>query len=176
MKSNNVLPFCDIQDLLNNPEGIIVFSGSLQSLSGILFLKNKLNELDNLYKILSHKFKNDFYMEIQRHNDLNEKQFEQINLKLSNKLEIPLIATHEVFYLDQSMYEAHDALLCIKNKSYVKQKKASCIENTHFPRGTSLLGQVMLSGGGFFAFVQNRMLSVAMTSCDLISEAWVGTI
>ncbi len=132
LKSNNVIPFCDIKDLLNNPEGLIVFSGSLQSLSGILFLKNKLNELDNLYKLLSQKFKNDFYMEIQRHNDQNEKQFEQTNLKLSNKLEIPIIATHEVFYLNQSMYEAHDALLCIKNKSYVNEKDRFKLSNNHY--------------------------------------------
>ena len=47
-----------------------------------------------------------------------KRQFEKFNLNLSNKLEIPIIATHEVFYLDESMHEAHDALLCIKNKSY----------------------------------------------------------
>ena len=26
------------------------------------------------------------------------------------------------FYLDQSMHEAHDALLCIKNKTYISDK------------------------------------------------------
>ena len=126
-----MIPFCDIQDLLNNPEGLIVFSGSLQSLSGILFLKNKLNELDNLYKLLSQKFKNDFYLEIQRHNDQNEKQFEQTNLKLSNKLEIPIIATHEVFYLNETMHEAHDALLCIKNKTYINDKDRLKLSKNH---------------------------------------------
>ncbi len=38
---------------------------------------------------------------------------------LSKELEIPLIASHEVFYLNQEMYEAHDALLCIGEKTYV---------------------------------------------------------
>ena len=27
-----------------------------------------------------------------------------------------------MYYLDQSMHEAHDALLCIKNKSYISDK------------------------------------------------------
>ena len=41
------LPYCDINNLLENSEGIIILSGSLQSLSGILFLKNKLEELSD---------------------------------------------------------------------------------------------------------------------------------
>ena len=40
-----------------------------------------------------------FYLEIQRHNDLNEVGFEKFNLKKSLELEIPIIATNEVFYL-----------------------------------------------------------------------------
>ena len=90
-------------------------------MSGNLFKKNKIKDLNNLYEILNKYFKKDFYLEIQRHNDVNEKQFERTNLNLSKKLFVPLIATHEVFYLDETMHEAHDALLCIKNKSYVNE-------------------------------------------------------
>ena len=70
-------------------------------------------------------------LEIQRHNDQNEKIFEKFNLNLSNKLEVPIIATHEVFYLDEKMHEAHDALLCIKNKSYVSDKNRFKLSNNH---------------------------------------------
>ena len=90
-----------------------------------------MNELSNIYKLLSQKFKNDFYLEIQRHGDLNEKQFEIFNLNQSNEHKIPIIATHEVFYLDQSMYEAHDALLCIKNKTYVNDKDRFKLSKHH---------------------------------------------
>jgi len=114
--NDNLIPYCDISNLINSPDGIIVLSGSLHSLSGNLFNKNKNQDLIDLYSKLKQNFKNDFYLEIQRHNDKNEKQFELFNLNLSSSLQIPLIATHEVFYIDQSMYEAHDALLCIKNK------------------------------------------------------------
>ena len=37
------------------------------------------------------------------------------------KLEIPIIATHEVYYLDRSMHEAHDALMCIGQKTYLNE-------------------------------------------------------
>ena len=128
---DNLFPYCDIYDLLNDPEGLIVLSGSLQSVSGNLFLKNKLQDLSNLYELLAQKFKDDFYIEIQRHNDENEKQFEQFNLNISHKNKIPIIATHEVFYLNQSMHEAHDVLLCIKNKSYVSEKNRIKFSSNH---------------------------------------------
>ena len=129
--SDSSLPYCDIENLINSHDGLIVLSGSLNSLSGKLFLKNKLNELSNLYKILSKRFKNDFYLEIQRHEDYNEKQFEKINLNLSNHFQIPIIATHEVFYLEESMYEAHDALLCIKNKTYINDSARFKLSSNH---------------------------------------------
>ena len=128
---NNNIPYCDLKDLLDRPEGVIILSGSLQSLSGNLFKKNKIKDLNNLYELLNKYFKNDFYLEIQRHNDVNEKQFERTNLNLSKKLFVPLIATHEVFYLDETMHEAHDALLCIKNKSYVNENNRTKLSKNH---------------------------------------------
>ncbi len=126
-----VLPYCDLKKLINKPEGIVVLSGSLNSLSGNLFKKDKIKDLHNLYEILIKNFKNDFFIEIQRHNDHNESEFEKLNLNLSNKLKIPIIATHEVFYIDQSMHEAHDALLCIKNKTYLNDKQRFKLSPNH---------------------------------------------
>ena len=128
---DNLFPYCHINDLVNNSEGIIVLSGSLQSLSGKLFTKNKLDELTDLYNLLNQNFENDFYIEIQRHDDVNEKQFEQVNLNLSYNYKIPIIATHEVFYLDETMHEAHDALLCIKNKTYISDKDRIKLSKNH---------------------------------------------
>ena len=39
-------------------------------------------------------------------------------LNKSKELDIPLIATQEVFYLKEEMFEAHDALTCIGKKNY----------------------------------------------------------
>ena len=60
--------------------------------------------------------RDNFYIEIQRHNDPNEKNLEKYNLNLSNELNIPIIASHEVYYLE-NLYEAHDALMCIDLKT-----------------------------------------------------------
>ena len=48
--------------------------------------------------------------------DLNEKNLEIYNLKISKELNIPIIASHEVYYLEKDIYDAHDALMCIGSK------------------------------------------------------------
>ena len=90
-----------------------------------------------LYKKLNSNFGDRFYIEIQRHNDQNELGFEKFNLKKSLELEIPIIATNEVFYLDKDMHEAHDALICIGNKTYVNDKSRIRLSNQHYFKNNS---------------------------------------
>ena len=116
-------PHLNINDLLElDNTGISVFSGTVFGLFGKLFHKGKFPEIIDLYKKLNKKFDDRFYIEIQRHNDHNESSFEKFNLKQSDSLRIPIIATNEVFYLTKDMHEAHDALICIGNKTYVNEK------------------------------------------------------
>ena len=82
-------PHCDLEDLFLYKDGIIVFSGGLKSPSGDLFNKANFEDLEVLYKLFK-KFFRKLYIEIQRHNDLNEKEFEKFNLSTSEKLQIQL--------------------------------------------------------------------------------------
>ena len=125
-------PYCKIEDLLSLSDDIILFSGSIKGLFGTLFDKGKFDEISLLYKKLKNKFKDDFYIEIQRHNDINEKSFEKFNLIKSYDLKIPIIATNEVFYIDEDMHEAHDALICIGNKSYIGDSNRPKYSNQHY--------------------------------------------
>lgn len=61
-------------------------------------------------------YKNNAYIEIQRHGEAHEPELEARLLNLSTKLNIPLLATHEVYYLNQDMHEAHDAYICVGQK------------------------------------------------------------
>ena len=135
-------PHCNFNDLLNDPDGIILLSGSVNGLIGKLFDKAKFTEINQIYKNLKEKFKDNFYIEIQRHNDVNEKSFESFNLNLSKKLEIPIIASHEVYYLDQSMYDAHDALMCIGSKTYLNDKNRIKLSNNHYFKSSDQMNEL----------------------------------
>jgi DNA polymerase-3 subunit alpha len=130
-------PHIDFKELLEDNSGVAVFSGTIFGLFGELFNKGKFSEILELYKKLKSNFGDRFYLEIQRHGDQNELGFEKFNLKISLELEIPLIATNEVFYLDKDMYEAHDALICIGNKTYVNEKSRIRLSNQHYFKDNS---------------------------------------
>ena len=135
-------PHCEIDDLLNISGDIIVLSGSLNGLIGTLFEKDKTSEIKDIYIKLKNKFKNDFYIEIQRHNDLNEKNFENLNLRLSSELKIPIIATNEVFYIEKNMHEAHDALMCIGNKTNINDQNRKKLSDQHYLKNDSELEEL----------------------------------
>jgi len=126
-------PHLDIDDLFKSENnGISIFSGTIFGLFGKLFDKGKFVEISNLYKKLIKNFDDRFYLEIQRHKDHNEEEFEKFNLNQSEELKIPIIATNEVFYLSQNMHEAHDALICIGNKTYINEKNRIRYSSEHY--------------------------------------------
>ena len=104
---------------------------------GQLFDKGKFAEIEKLYSNLKSKYQDKFYIEIQRHGDQNERAFEKFNLSQSLNLEIPIIATNEVYYLNKDMHEAHDALICIKNKTYINDKNRVQFSNQHYLKNNS---------------------------------------
>ncbi len=140
--AHNDNPYCSIDDLLKFNDGIIVLSGSVNNLIGSLFNKGLIDESDELIKLLKKRFGNNFYLEIQRHGDLNEKQLEIYKLNLSNKYQIPIIATNEVYYLDKEMHEAHDALLCIGLKTYINDQKRLKLSNNHYFKSTNEMVEI----------------------------------
>ena len=125
-------PHLNINELLNNTEGVLLLSGTIQGLFGKLFEKGRLEEIEKIYTNLSLKFHDNFYLEIQRHGDQNEIAFEKFNLEQSSKIKIPIIATNEVYYLRPDMHEAHDALTCIGTKTYVNEKNRIKYSNQHY--------------------------------------------
>ncbi len=135
-------PHVDFELLLSNSKGVAIFSGTVFGLFGKLFDKGKFREIDELYNKIKNAFDDRFYLEIQRHNDQNETGFEKFNLKKSLDLEIPIIATNEVFYLDKEMHEAHDALICIGNKTYVNEKNRLRFTDQHYLKTNSEMSEL----------------------------------
>ena len=104
-------PHCKINELKNINQDLILLSGNFYGFFGKLFKLNKIKQIEATIKELKNIFKDRFYFEIQRHNELGEESFENFIIELSAKYKIPLIATQEVFYLTKDMHEAHDALV-----------------------------------------------------------------
>jgi len=123
---------CKISELDNINDGLILLSGNHHGLFGKLFKLNKLKQVEVAVKELQSIFKDRFYLEIQRHNEPGEENYENFIIKLSEVNQIPLIATQEIYYLKKNMYEAHDALVCIGQKNFVDDPNRLRFSDQHF--------------------------------------------
>jgi len=131
-------PACNINDLIQNNKDLILLTGNYLNFFGKLYNKNKSKDVEEILSLLKKNFnENRLYIEIQRHNEDQEKNFENYLLKISEKLTLPLIASQEIFYLNQDMYEAHDALICIGEKNFVDDINRFKYSNQHFFKSTN---------------------------------------
>ncbi len=125
-------PSCNLKDLADNNEGLILLTGNYTGFFGKFFYKNNLKDLEKILVSLKNTFKDRLYLEIQRHGEYQEKNFENHMLNVSKSLHLPLIATQEIFYIDKEMYEAHDALICIGEKNFIDDKSRLRYSNQHY--------------------------------------------
>ena len=131
LKPEDIKPNISFDILKKFSDGIILFIRSKSFFSDLL----TQNKDEFCYKeILKLKsiFDKNIYVEIQRHNEPHEFQLEKKLLKISSNLEIPLIATNEVFYLNRDQFAAHDAYICVGEKSYVNEKDRLKYSDQHY--------------------------------------------
>ncbi len=55
----------------------------------------------------------DYYFELHRHGIPDEKKCDANIIKLAHELNIPIIATNDIHYVEKDHYEAHEIMLCI---------------------------------------------------------------
>ena len=125
-------PFCELNDLISNNKDLILLTGNYHNFFGKLFYANKIKNFEETIALLKSHFKDRIYFEIQRHNENEEQNFENHLLNYSKSLNIPLIASQEVYYLKNDMSEAHDALICIGEKNFIDDKNRFRYSDQHY--------------------------------------------
>jgi DNA polymerase-3 subunit alpha len=133
LKDNKTFePSCDLDDLINNNEDIILLTGSYNNFFGKLFYANKEKNLKIIIEKLKTIFKDRLYIEIQRHGEVQERNYENYLLNISSEYDLPLIASQEVYYLEHNMAEAHDALTCIGEKKFIDDQNRFRLSDQHY--------------------------------------------
>lgn len=129
--------YITLKDLSLHCEDLILFSGAGSGVSGQLFINGEKDLAINTLYCLHDIFKNNFYIELSRCNEYSERTTEEffINYAIDNK--IPLVATNEVFFLNKSMYIAHDALLCIADGTYISVKDRRRVSEEHYLKSSN---------------------------------------
>ena len=111
--------------------GLIALTGGVAGEIGRHLLENRPEAARIALDRLKVIFPGRLYMEIQRHGLPAEQQIEPGLLDLAYATEVPLVATNDVYFSDEGMYAAHDALLCIAQGSYVDNSDRRRVTQEH---------------------------------------------
>jgi DNA polymerase-3 subunit alpha len=108
-------PRIDKEILKEYSEGLIGLSACLKGEIPRMILQNNLTKAQELALSYQEIFgKDDFYLEIQNNTMPEQIKVNQELIKLGHSLQIPLVATNDVHYINREDREAHDILLCIQ--------------------------------------------------------------
>ncbi|MGD9026495.1 MAG: DNA polymerase III subunit alpha [Methyloceanibacter sp.] len=111
--------FVTVDELEAHSKGLIALSGGPEGLVDTAFAEGNTELAQSRTKALHSIFEDRFYIELQRHGIAQEKSVEPHLLQLAYAMQIPLVATNEPFFAVPDDFEAHDALICIAQGSYV---------------------------------------------------------
>jgi len=120
-------PRVDLEVLKKYNEDIIALSGCM---AGAVARKITAGDIEGAEETaLQYKeiFKDRYYLEIQDNKYPEQMVVNQNLVAMSNKLDIPLVATNDCHYLTKEDYYAHEVLLCIQTK-----KKMSDVDRMRF--------------------------------------------
>src|SRR6187431_2030134 len=108
-----------IAELAARAEGLIALTGGPEGVIDLPLGEGNPELGRSRLETLKALFGDRLYVELQRHNLPQERAVESQLLNLAYDLDVPIVATNEPYFATQEDFEAHDALLCIAEGSYV---------------------------------------------------------
>jgi DNA polymerase-3 subunit alpha len=121
-----------LQTLLDHAEGLFLLTGGAQGPIGRLLAEGQKNEAEALLRAMQEAFPNRIAVELQRHGEAVEIAVEPGLITLADAAGIPLVATNDCYFAKPSMYEAHDALLCIAEGRVLAEKDRRRVTPEHW--------------------------------------------
>jgi DNA polymerase-3 subunit alpha len=109
------LPRIDKNIIQQYKEDLIVLSGNLYGEIPNKILNLGENQAEEALLWWKNEFKNDFYIEVMRHNQEDENRVNEGLIALAKKHEVKIVATNNTFYIEKSNANAHDILLCVRD-------------------------------------------------------------
>jgi DNA polymerase-3 subunit alpha len=115
-------PRLDKELLTQYHQGLVALSACIGGEVPSLILAGRLVEAKQAALWYKQTF-DDFYLEIQRHPTPELERINQELIAMGSELDIPLVATNDVHYVNQEDASAHDLLLCIGTNTSIYDEK-----------------------------------------------------
>ncbi len=128
LESGDLAPHITLEELEAHSEGVICLTGGAEGPLGQFLQDGQREKAEALLSRLAGIFGDRVYVEIQRHGPDGgrteaEEATERGFVEMAYAMDLPLVATNNVFFPKRDMYDAHDALICIADGAYVDQSE-----------------------------------------------------
>ncbi len=120
------------RDLAANSEGIIVLTGGPGGPVDRMLAEGYAEIAESRLRFLADVYGDRLYVELQRHDLDSERRVEPLIVDLAYAMDLPLVATNEVFFATRDDYEAHDALICIAESRMVAEEDRRRLTPEHY--------------------------------------------
>ncbi len=128
---------CINKDLLEKyHEGLIVTSACLGGEIPQAILQGKYQQARDIAQWYKTIFADDFYLEIQDHGSKEDRVVNTEIVKISQELDIKIVATNDSHFISCNDVEAHDALLCIQTNNKIETEKRLRYSGTEYLKST----------------------------------------
>lgn len=118
--------------LRSHTEGLLCLTAGTEGVVARHIRENRPQEAKECLKQLQSLFPDRLYIEIMRHGLAEQEACEPHLLDLAYEFNVPLVATNDVFFSEESMYEAHDALLCIAEGTHISDDNRRRLTPHHY--------------------------------------------
>ena len=109
-------PRIDYDFLARHSDGLICLSGCLAGHINHYLMKGMYDEGKKYATKLKSAFGKDFYIELQNQNLPEQRETNPLLIKMAREMDIPLVATNDVHYLDAADAEMQKTLVCVNIK------------------------------------------------------------
>lgn len=96
-----------------NNQGLIALSGAMQGDVGAALLAENLVQARLNAEYWAKLFPDCFYLELQRVGKPNEERYIKLAADLAHELDLPVVATNDVRFIDKGDFDAHEVRVCI---------------------------------------------------------------
>ncbi|MXZ43401.1 MAG: DNA polymerase III subunit alpha, partial [Gammaproteobacteria bacterium] len=100
-------------------DGLIALSGGSQGKIGRLLANSNIAGATQAAKELSEAYPNRFYLELTRTGRAHEEAYITHAVEISQELQIPLVATNDVRFIDEADYSTHETRYCVAHKQRI---------------------------------------------------------
>jgi len=129
---NQGVPQLKLSDLEAHSGDLIALTGGV--LGGLSQRYSKPDDALAYFESLNSIFQDRLYIEISRYGTPHQEDIarEEFLINLALEKNVPLVATNEVFFSHPDMYEAHDAMTCIREGTYVNVQDRKRLTLDHY--------------------------------------------